>query len=103
MEFRLSKDKVQHRAALNRIMRMHVLRRVKDIFTEWRPISVSAADLGVFLNFRLLSRGMFEALLAVSGIFRDETTSRSGLIVVFPCMLTIIQLLFQQNAHVFYY
>jgi hypothetical protein len=25
------------------------------------------------------------------------------LIVVFPCMLTIIQLLFQQNAHVFYY
>jgi hypothetical protein len=27
----------------------------------------------------------------------------SFLIVVFPCMLTIIQLLFQQNAHVFYY
>jgi hypothetical protein len=25
------------------------------------------------------------------------------LIVVFPCMLTIIQLLFQQNALVFYY
>jgi hypothetical protein len=25
------------------------------------------------------------------------------LIVVFPCMLTIIQLLFQQNSHVFYY
>jgi hypothetical protein len=25
------------------------------------------------------------------------------LIVVFPCMLTIIQLLFQQNAHVFYH
>jgi hypothetical protein len=25
------------------------------------------------------------------------------LIVVFPCMLTIIQLLFQQNAHVFCY
>jgi hypothetical protein len=27
----------------------------------------------------------------------------SILIVAFPCMLTIIQLLFQKNAHVFYY
>lgn len=52
MEFRLSKDKVRHRALLNTIMRMRVLRRVKDIFTERHPISASAADLDGLLNFR---------------------------------------------------
>jgi hypothetical protein len=58
-------------------MRMRVLRRVKDIFTEWWPVSASGTDLYVLLNFRLLRRELFERLLAVPGILRNETTPRS--------------------------
>jgi hypothetical protein len=68
---------MKFRAVLNTIMRIRVLRRVKDIFTEKRPFSALAADLHVHLNFRLLSMNLFEVLLAVPGILRDETTSRS--------------------------
>jgi len=78
MEFRLSEDKVRHRAVLNTIMRMRVLRRVKGIFTEWRPGSASETDLYVLLNFRLLRRKLFEGLLVVPGILLDETTPRSA-------------------------
>ena len=77
MEVRLSKDKVRHRAVLNTIMRMLVLRRMKDIFTEWRLVSASATDLYVLLNFRLLRTELFEGLLDVPGILRNETTPRS--------------------------
>ena len=68
---------IEFRAGLNTLMRIRVPRRVKDIFTERRPISALAADLYVHLNFRLLSMNLFEVLLAVPGILRDETTSRS--------------------------
>jgi hypothetical protein len=36
-------------------------------------------------------------------VYLQEKNNPLVLIVVFPCMLIIIQLLFQQNAHVFYY
>jgi hypothetical protein len=45
---------------------------VKDFFTEWRLIGTSAADIYLLLNFRFLSRDLFEGLLPDPGILREE-------------------------------
>jgi hypothetical protein len=55
-------------------------------------------------KFPLLTGGaILISTLAVARYLLTQHLFKFFLIVVFPFMLTIIQLLFQQNAHVFYY
>jgi hypothetical protein len=60
-------------------------------------------DTSVYQLFRGLQESINIYRTTLCHIPEDVYHKYIILIVVFPCMLTIIQLLFQQNAHVFYY
>jgi hypothetical protein len=82
-------------------------------YEKWPDAAYAWIAAGFFLNFwacfRRLKKTRQEMYAQRNTEARSCNRCCSGktvsiiLIVVFPCMLTIIQLLFQLNANVFYY